>query len=93
MDTDKYNRNIALLCPTCGNSEFSHDEDTCETSQLITCTSCGRSLTKDELIIENSENIDVNLSEVKDEITKDLEKELKESLKRAFKGNKNIRIK
>lgn len=93
MDSEKYNRNVSLLCPTCGCSNFSYSEGSEETIQVMTCASCERELTKDELVQENSENIEENLSEMKKEIIKDVAAELRKSLKKAFSGNKNIRLK
>jgi len=92
MYPEKYNRSVRLLCPTCGCSDFSYDEGAGETIQLMTCASCEREFNKDELIYENSENIDEHLSEMKEEITKDIADELRESLKKAFSGSKNFRI-
>ncbi|MDN3561356.1 ECs_2282 family putative zinc-binding protein [Vreelandella neptunia] len=93
MESDKYNRNVSLLCPTCGCSEFSYDEGVDESIQVMTCASCEREFNKDELIRENSENIDEHLSEIKTEITKDFADEVRKSLKKAFSGSKNIRFK
>jgi len=93
MNSEKYNRSIRLLCPTCGCSDFSYDEGADETLQIMTCASCGREFNKDELIQENSENIDEHLSEIKKEVAKDIADELCKSLKKAFSGSKNIRIK
>lgn len=93
MNPEKYNRNISLLCPTCGCSDFSYDEGSDETMQVMTCASCEREFNKDELIQENSENIDEYLSEMKDEVVKDVADELRKSLKKAFSGSKNIRFK
>ncbi|ELB2805482.1 hypothetical protein QNE69_002075 [Vibrio alginolyticus] len=59
----------------------------------MTCASCDREFNKDELIQENSENIDEHLSELKEEVLKDVQDELRKSLKKAFSGSKNIRIK
>ncbi|EJG0271464.1 hypothetical protein DC877_RS06125 [Vibrio parahaemolyticus] len=58
----------------------------------MTCASCGREFNKDELIQENSENIDEHLSEIKEEVLKDVQDELRKTLKKAFSGSKNIRI-
>lgn len=93
MNPEKYTRNVSLLCPTCGCSDFAYDEGVDEMIQLMTCASCGRELNKDELIHENSENIDAHLSDLKKEVTKDLADELRKSLKKAFSGSKNIRFK
>ena len=93
MNPDKYNRSISLLCPTCGCSQFSYDEGVDETIQIMTCASCEREFNRDELIHENSENIDEHLSEIKKDVTKDFADEIRKSLKKAFSGNKNIRFK
>lgn len=93
MDSEKYNRNVRVLCPTCGCSDFSYSEGSEETIQVMACASCEREFTRDELLQENSENIQENLSEIKDEVLKDIAEELRKSLKKAFSGNKNIRLK
>jgi uncharacterized Zn finger protein (UPF0148 family) len=93
MDTEKYNRNLSLLCPTCGCTQFEYEKGVDETIEKVRCARCGRMLTKDELIQENSENISENIKEIGDQVVKDLAKELKESLRKTFKNSKNIRIK
>ncbi|MGU5637691.1 ECs_2282 family putative zinc-binding protein [Aeromonas veronii] len=91
MDASKYNKSISLLCATCGCADFSYDTDL--DAGPITCTSCGRVFTKDELIQENSESIEQHTNEIKNQIGKDLSDHLRKSMKKAFSGNKNIRIK
>lgn len=93
MNPDKYNRNISLLCPTCGCNDFSYKEGVDEAIQIMTCAYCEREFNKDELIQENSENIEEHLSEIKNEVTKDFANELRKTLKKSFSGNKNIRFK
>lgn len=93
MNKEKYDRNITLLCPTCGCSSFSYDGGADETIQIMTCASCERKFNKDDLILENSENIDENLSEIKSEMVNDVADEIRKSLKAALSGNKNIRLK
>ncbi|WP_318389322.1 ECs_2282 family putative zinc-binding protein [Enterobacter sp.] len=89
LNPEKYNRNISLLCPVCGNSEMEHVEE----SETVKCTDCGIELTKDELIKENGQNIDSHIDEIKEELSKDVQKQLNEIFSKAFKGSKNIRIK
>lgn len=89
MKPDKYNRSINMLCPTCGSTDFSYDEGVDESIQIMTCVSCEREFNKDELLQENSENIDEHLSEIKSEVKKDLVDQMRKS----FSGNKNIRFK
>lgn len=93
MDAEKYNRSIPLLCPTCGGSMFAFDHGVDETIEMATCASCGRQLTKDELIHENSENLSEHAREVGQEALKDAAEELRKSLRNAFRGNKHIRFK
>ncbi len=59
MDTNKYNKSVSLLCATCGCADFSYDTEA--DTGPITCTSCGRIFTKDELIRENSESIELHI--------------------------------
>lgn len=93
MDTEKYNRSVTLLCPTCGGTQFSPASPDNIESELQKCASCGREITRDELIRENSENIDEHMNEIKNEVTKDLANELKKQLSSAFNGSKFITVK
>ncbi|QTR51884.1 ECs_2282 family putative zinc-binding protein [Candidatus Thiothrix anitrata] len=85
MDTEKYNRSITLFCPTCGNSQFSPVSSDDINSELQKCASCGREITRDELIKENSENIEEHAKEIKEEITRDITAKLKKRLSSMFK--------
>jgi uncharacterized Zn finger protein (UPF0148 family) len=91
VDTEKYNRTVSLLCPTCGGSLFEGADD--PSAEMVTCATCDRSLTRDELLQENSENIGEHLEEIKKSVKKDLTKQLQDTLKSAFKGSKNIKFK
>jgi len=44
---------------------------------ICTCTSCGRSLSKDELIEFNSENLQAHVDEVKKMVVEDITKEFR----------------
>lgn len=93
MDSEKYNRSVTLMCPTCGGTQFSPALSKNIESELQKCESCGREITRDELIRENSENIDEHMNEIKKEVTKNLANELKKQLASAFKGSKFIKVK
>lgn len=93
LNTDKYNQSINLLCPTCGGTQFSHDESDDQSTGMVTCASCGLEIVKADLVRANSENVSEHVEDMKKKILKDVEKELRESLKKAFGGNKNIRFK
>jgi len=64
-------RNISLLCPTCGNDQFSAiDVETDDLSDApdetrVKCSDCGMILTKAELIEENQERINANIDDIK----------------------------
>lgn len=88
MDVSKYDRVISLQCPTCGGTEFASQEP-----ELIrTCIGCGRSLTHDELMQENSENISEHVKEIGAQLVKDVQKDLRATLQKAFRGSKHWRI-
>lgn len=93
MNTNKYNRSITMLCPTCGCTEFKSSEGANSETELIICASCEREFTRDELIRENSENINEHVKEIGKEATTDLARELKKQLAETFKGNKFIKVK
>lgn len=93
MEAEKYNRSVTILCPTCGCSQFSVVSPDSVESELKKCSSCGREISCDELIQENSENIDKHTNEMSKEAIKDIEKELEKEFASAFKGNKFIKIK
>lgn len=93
MDTDKYNRSVPLQCPTCGATQFIQSGQDHEESQLVRCTSCGRELTQDDLIRENSENLSEHANEIAKQAVEDFGGQLKKSLIDAFKGNEFIKIK
>jgi len=93
MKPDKYEGQLTMMCPTCGGTQFEIGDDVDESTSVVKCISCGRELTKGELIRENGENIDMHISETKDQIIEDAAKELRRSLKDACRGNKFIKFK
>lgn len=93
MEPDKYDRQVALVCPICGSSQFETGDDIEESMAIVKCISCGREFTKDVLIRENGENIDEHISEIRKESVEDAAMELKKTIKKAFQANKNIRFK
>ena len=96
MDSEKYNRSIALFCPTCGGTIFEFEHGVDETIEIATCAKCGRELPKDELIRENEENeenISEHVKEIGKEVVKDITEDFKKSFKNAFRDSKYIKIK
>lgn len=89
---DSYNRQIPLRCATCGSSsDFEFNDD----KSYVKCTKCNREYFGgyDELVSLNQTNIQEEIDAMKQEVKEDLEKNIHDMLKKAFKGNKNIKIK
>jgi transposase-like protein len=84
MDAEKYSRQIMLTCPTCGASSFETIGQNDGDKAICTCTSCGRSLSKDELIELNSENVQAHVDEVKKMVVEDITNEFR----KIFSGTK-----
>lgn len=78
-----YDRKIPMHCPLCGNDQFSYIDEQFEEmddvpdNAKIKCSDCNSIFTKEELINENAEAIDIAVEEVANEVMKDLEKQLK----------------
>lgn len=89
MSSNDYDRSISLLCSTCGNAEFNYDGD----QGPVTCGSCGRVFTREELIKENGAIIEGELHQMKSEIVKDVRREFRDAMKNAFKGSEHIKFK
>ncbi|MBQ5174504.1 hypothetical protein C6378_03745 [Acinetobacter pittii] len=70
-------RSIVLICDTCGEDNFITLSE-----NFYECNTCKRKYTKEELIELNQENIDVNIREVKAEITDQISKEFKKVFKK-----------
>lgn len=93
MNFDKYERNVPLYCPTCGSTQFEYDKTLENSHAKVHCISCDREMAEDELIHENAENIDEHMKEIGRQAEDDIAKKMKKSLKKAFKSNKNIKVK
>lgn len=92
MDASKYDRTVPLNCPTCGALDFI-GPDPHEEHQLFKCRSCGREITREDLIRENSENIEAHVQQLGGEVVDDLRDELCRNLEQAFRGSKYIKFK
>lgn len=80
-------RQIELLCGTCGNNMFeildSNQKDLFDmpNNSEVKCSYCGRIYTKDELLQDNEGLINSNINDVILEFTRNLENELKRVFK------------
>ena len=77
-----YSRNISLLCPTCGASDFSYDEDRPENDRSYECQGCGLSFSHQEMLDGNQELVSRAVEETKQEILSDIHKDFKKMLKK-----------
>lgn len=83
-----YSRNVSLICPFCGNDQFSvvdYDGDDLREAPdnaLIKCSDCGRITTKTDLLVDNQEIINANIEEIKEQVIEDFDKEIKKYLRR-----------
>lgn len=91
MDLEEYHRSVSLLCASCGNDQFEYD-DADEDVVQMTCASCNRPYTKDELMAENAANIDGHLEDMKSDLGKALQDDLRNHLRKALRGSKSIKI-
>ena len=89
MKSDKYNRSIELLCPTCGTSNFSQPSEVSGSVEQMTCVSCELEIGREDLINANRESIDENVKEIGSEAVGDLKRELA----RTFRGSKFLKFK
>lgn len=78
-DASKYDRAVTLMCPTCGDTQFEHDEH--DENVAVTCVSCGLKITRTDLIEANSENISGQVEQIKSEVVADMKAQLQKSLK------------
>ena len=81
-------RNVTLLCPLCGNDQFSWIDDECEdllhagNDVWMRCSDCSSEYTKRELIDSNAAIIDNAVDELAKDAVKELEKEIKKVMKK-----------
>lgn len=88
MKLDNIEKKINLICPICGNDQFSSLDvpmeelkDGLETNR-VQCSDCSSIFTKEELLNENQARIDNEVEQITDDITKQLDKEIKKMLRK-----------
>lgn len=80
-------RNVALLCPTCGNDQFSKENayDDTDDRAIFKCSDCNSTYTRSELLELNQELINSNIEEIQEEAVEEFGKEFNKALKNIFK--------
>lgn len=92
MGERKYGRAASLNCPTCGCGDYGMCDGPEGTLQIVACAACGREMTKDELLHENSENIGEHVREIGAEVVKDAVAAMRKSIRKALRGSKYIKV-
>lgn len=81
-------RSVSMLCPVCGNDQFESlnpewdDFSDAPDDIKFRCSDCGKIITKEDLLSENSEIIEFSIDELKNDAVKEIENELKKALKK-----------
>jgi hypothetical protein len=81
MDVDKYSHSVSLACPTCGCTEFEYDDGAA--NEMCKCIGCRRTISKQDLIDGNSENIEAHVDEIGKKAVDDIAKDFAKSLSRS----------
>lgn len=71
-----YSRQVTLLCPVCGNSQFTTISDS-----RYSCSDCQAEFDKESLISQNTESTEAMVEDLKKELLADIEKDFKRILK------------
>lgn len=93
MKSKSYDRQISLICITCGESQFEYDNEIPDEVREYKCFSCERIYTKDELFKENGEIIYEQLNEIGEELLNNTANKLDNVFKKSFNRNKNFKFK
>ena len=85
ISVNDFSKRITLLCDTCGNDLFEYDSkyeyEEMPDDAIMTCSDCGRTYTKAELLECNHLRIQANVDDVKDEIIDELQRSIKKLFK------------
>ena len=86
-----YSKKVEMICPLCGSTTFEYDTE--KEDGDVTCISCKRVFTRDELFNANQENLNANMEDIQNEVLKDTAHEIKNMMKKTFGNNTNFKIK
>lgn len=84
---DDLSRQVELICPTCGCTQFVSEElpvgqEYTDDWEFI-CAHCGHRFTRKQLIEENTETINAHIENMGNEIVAEMAKDLKKQLKKS----------
>lgn len=80
-----YDKRVELICPICGSKTFKYNNE--DDMSDVTCISCNKIFSRDELFESNQENLNINLDELKQELLHDTSNDIKKMLKNTFGKN------
>jgi len=81
---DDLERQVELLCPVCGGSQFETEIGDDGEVSTARCIACDREFTKSELLEENGGNISQHAEELGEAAADEVAEELKKKLQDAF---------
>lgn len=87
MTTPDLNRSVEIICQTCAGTQFSHDPENLDVPMM--CVGCGRVYTREELLAENGERLELEM----DDIKKEMLDYARTRFRDAFRGNKYFKVK
>jgi hypothetical protein len=76
--TKDYSQSVSMICPTCGGSDFSFEQD----DSPVNCLGCDRDFTREELMRENGVQIEAAVSDMTTEILADASQALRNMFKK-----------
>lgn len=85
MIGDKFNRQVAMQCSTCGGTQFAFEDK----AGPFRCVGCDRTFAREELMHENGRRVDDEVAAMKDDVVQDL----RDQFRKAFSGSKHFKIK
>jgi hypothetical protein len=87
-----HHRTISLQCPSCGGIDFeSRGSD--DPSAIVERTTCHRMGSREQLINDNAEHIEIHKQERAQQAIADFKKGFEKKLRDAFRGNKFVKLK
>lgn len=73
-----YSQSVSMICPTCGGTDFSFEQD----ESSVRCAGCDRVSTRDELVCENGVQIESVVDGMKKEIIADFTRDFRKMFKK-----------
>lgn len=89
MRNDKLSNSLSMHCSTCGGTAFEYEPET----GPYKCVGCDRTFEKEELLRENGEVIDSEISELAPHLVKHARDEFQKVLRKTISGSRHFKLK